>query len=123
MKRRRFSARDLTKLLATFGGKCRMCQCEINGSSGLEWDHHIPLAIGGDDELDNLEPLCVRCHRVKTKGDVTRIAKSTRQRQRNLGIKTTKRPMPFGKGDHRMKKMNGTVVDRRTGRPFGERDQ
>lgn len=118
MKRRRFSARDLTARLEHFGRKCQMCFQEITGATGLEWDHHIPLAIGGDDELDNLEPLCIRCHRVKTKGDVTKIAKSTRQRQRNLGIKKSKAPMPFGRGDPRKRKMDGTIVDRRTGEPW-----
>jgi 5-methylcytosine-specific restriction endonuclease McrA len=90
MKRKQFSKRKLEDLLASFGNKCRMCQCTIDGTSGLEWDHRVPLAIGGEDELSNLEPLCIRCHRTKTKTDVATIAKATRQRQRNLGIRKPK---------------------------------
>lgn len=94
MSRKKFSKRDLEKRLASFGGKCAMCQCEINGASGLEWDHVIPLKIGGEDTLDNLQPLCIRDHRLKTKGDVAQIAKATRQRQRNLGIRKPKAKIP-----------------------------
>lgn len=113
MNRKRFSARSLENLLATFGHKCRMCRCEINGASGLEWDHRIPLAIGGDDELDNLEPLCIRCHRLKTKGDQGTIAKARRQRQRNLGIKQAKgRPIPGSKASGLRKRFDGTVERR-----------
>lgn len=93
-KRKQFSKKSLEKLLAEFNGKCRMCTCAIDGTSGLEWDHRIPLALGGDDDLKNLEPLCIRCHRTKTKGDVTQIAKATRQRQRNLGIRKPKARIP-----------------------------
>ena len=114
MNRKQFSKRDLSKRLAEFGGKCRMCGCTIDATTGLEWDHRIPLAIGGDDTLDNLEPLCIRDHRLKTKGDVKRIAKTTRQRQRNLGIR---KPSTFAASrDSRFKKkINGDVIDRRTG--------
>ena len=112
MSRKRFSKRALTKLLESFGTKCRMCQCEINGTSGLEWDHRIPLAIGGDDELDNLEPLCIRCHRLKTKGDVATIAKAVRVQQKNLGIGESRTPMPFGRKSPFKKKMNGEIVRR-----------
>ncbi len=56
MPRKPFSKRDLARRLAHFGYRCRLCQCEINGRSGLEWDHHIPLAIGGDDELAQSRP-------------------------------------------------------------------
>lgn len=90
--RKRFSKRALEKRLKeVFGGKCAMCQCAIDGTSGLEWDHILPVAMGGEDALEQLQPLCIRCHRAKTKVDVATIAKSNRTRQRNLGIKETAR--------------------------------
>jgi len=95
MSRKKFSKRNLEKRLKeVFGGKCAMCKCEIDGTSGLEWDHVIPLKIGGEDALENLQPLCIRDHRLKTKGDVATIAKATRQRQRNLGIRKPKAKIP-----------------------------
>lgn len=98
MKRRRFNKRDLEAHLKSFNSRCRMCQCEISGGVTVEWDHAIPLAIGGEDELSNLQPLCKRCHRIKTNGDVTRIAKTVRQRQKHLGIKDPNRPRMRGQG-------------------------
>ena len=111
MPRKAFSKRDLAQRLARFGSRCRMCQCDINGTSGLEWDHHIPLAIGGEDELHNLEPLCVRCHRLKTRSDVSRIAKSVRVRWKHLGIRQPSR-FPGSRASRWKKKLDGTVVPR-----------
>jgi 5-methylcytosine-specific restriction protein A len=116
VKRRRFNPKDLEDLLAKFKGQCRMCLVEIGGGTGLEWDHRIPLAIGGDDELTNLEPLCRKCHRLKTNGDMATIAKTRRQRQDHLGIKNPNRRRMPGSRDSNVKiKMDGTRVDRRTG--------
>lgn len=113
MKRKQFSKRDLSKRLAEFGGKCAMCGCKIDAATGLEFDHRIPLGLGGEDALENLEPLCIRDHRLKTKGDVTRIAKATRQHHANLGIKTRKGPPIAGSRDSGWKrKMDGTLVRR-----------
>lgn len=99
MSRKKFSKKDLRELLQKFNEKCRMCQCDIDGASGLEWDHRIPLAIGGDDALDNLEPLCIRCHRTKTKGDQATIAKTRRQRDRNQGIRKPTRKIQYLKAE------------------------
>ncbi|HEV2557374.1 MAG TPA: HNH endonuclease signature motif containing protein [Microvirga sp.] len=93
MTRKRFAPRKLEALLEKFGRKCRMCACAIDGASGLEWDHRIPLGIGGEDTLENLEPLCIRCHRTKTRGDVAQIAKAARQRKADVGIKPLGKPL------------------------------
>jgi 5-methylcytosine-specific restriction endonuclease McrA len=93
-KRKRFSKKTLEKHLASFGGKCACCGVKIDGASGLEWDHILALELGGEDELSNLQPLCIRDHRAKTKADVAAIAKSNRVRQRNLGIRRPKAPFP-----------------------------
>jgi 5-methylcytosine-specific restriction endonuclease McrA len=41
--------------------RCRKCEPEIR----LTRDHVIPLAEGGDDSVDNLQPLCARCNSKK----------------------------------------------------------
>jgi hypothetical protein len=94
MARKRFSKTAYDKRLKAFGGCCRMCKQPITATSGLEWDHAIPIALGGEDAIANLEPLCVKCHRIKTKTDVEQIAKATRQRQANLGVKADKPKIP-----------------------------
>lgn len=50
----------------------------------IEWDHRIPLGLGGDDDFRNLQPLLKADHRIKTKSDVAKIAKSKRLRKAQM---------------------------------------
>ena len=45
---------------------CNKCQCKLNRKS-MHIDHILPLAAGSDNEPDNLQALCKKCHFVKTK--------------------------------------------------------
>lgn len=45
------------------------CQACGNGVDKLELDHIVPVAFGGSNALDNLQWLCVQCHKEKTKAD------------------------------------------------------
>jgi len=40
--------------------KCSMCN--KNNNERLEVHHKKPLSMGGDNNIDNLELLCVKCH-------------------------------------------------------------
>jgi 5-methylcytosine-specific restriction endonuclease McrA len=88
MTRRRFTAKAKLARLLEYAGKCA-CGCgqKIDQTTGCEWDHIVPLAIGGDDDLTNMQPLTARCHRAKTAGDAGTIAKTRRQEQRAAGVK------------------------------------
>jgi 5-methylcytosine-specific restriction endonuclease McrA len=44
-----------------YGKTCNYC-----GDIGLEVDHVIELAIGGENTIDNLQVLCKECHKAKT---------------------------------------------------------
>ena len=44
-----------------YGKTCNYC-----GDIGLEVDHVIELAAGGEDTIDNLQVLCKECHKRKT---------------------------------------------------------
>lgn len=46
------------------GYVCQRCG-QILERTALEVDHIVPIALGGDDEDDNLQTLCVRCNRRK----------------------------------------------------------
>lgn len=110
MTRRRFSAKALMERLLEFEGKCPECEFKVGGPAGLEWDHIIPLELGGDDEIDNLQPLCRPCHRAKTRKDQGNIAKAKRQRQREAGIgRTVRNVIPGSKASPFKKKLNRTV--------------
>ena len=44
-----------------YGKTCNYC-----GDVGLEVDHVIELAAGGEDSIENLQVLCKACHKQKT---------------------------------------------------------
>lgn len=44
---------------------CRACGL-IHSAPQIEVDHTWPLVLGGCDSANNVQPLCVRCHRIKT---------------------------------------------------------
>jgi len=47
----------------------------IPDTSKLIGDHIIPIAIDGEEyDLDNVQTLCKKCHKVKTKEDLRKIA-------------------------------------------------
>jgi 5-methylcytosine-specific restriction endonuclease McrA len=60
------------------------CNCSL--SLGVQYDHNIPDALGGDNSLENCMSVCVQCHKWKTKNDVKQIAKSNRQRDKAIGV-------------------------------------
>lgn len=50
---------------------CVMCQKQGIIKAANEVDHIRPLHKGGTDDMDNLQALCVQCHKLKTLHDVT----------------------------------------------------
>ncbi|MQB37649.1 HNH endonuclease [Agrobacterium tumefaciens] len=62
----------------------RRCNCSL--SLGVQYDHAVPDALGGDNSLENCLAICVQCHRFKTRNDVKQIAKSNRQRDKASGV-------------------------------------
>ena len=59
------SAKEERKPLPPFehDGTCACCKCE---SDEMQIDHIVPLGNGGSNERDNLQMLCVECHKEKT---------------------------------------------------------
>ena len=92
---------------------CQQCGRRIGGKLRAEFDHVIPLIIGGGHRESNLALLCHECHAAKTKLDVKIKAKVARVRQRNLGIKKRKgRPIAGSKASGWRKRIDGTVERR-----------
>lgn len=113
MTRRRFSAKALLEKLIEHKGNCAVCGFKTGGSAGLEWDHVIPLEMGGDDTLENLQPLCRPCHRAKTRQDAGHTAKAKRMQQREAGIsRQPKKTIPGSKASGWKRKMDGTAERR-----------
>jgi 5-methylcytosine-specific restriction protein A len=72
-------------------GMCAVCGLEaLTG----QYDHIIPLIIGGPNKESNLQLVCVPCHKAKTALDVKLKAKVARVRKHHLGIKKRRRTIP-----------------------------
>lgn len=76
--RRRPSARLKREILDSQNGCCLACGATL---TDVEYDHVIPLALGGGNDLKNWAAVCPPCHRTKTRIDLKRIAKAKRQRR------------------------------------------
>lgn len=57
-------------------GICQMCGEVITHNMVYVADHIIPIALGGPQwDINNVQTLCVRCNKIKTKEDAAKIAK------------------------------------------------
>jgi len=61
---------------------CRRCASFDLVTAACHVDHIIPIALGGDNSYENMQPLCFNCHARKTVHDVARI-KSTKRLKNN----------------------------------------
>lgn len=67
--------------------KYRCVECGSDGknhtnyeSIELDADHITPISLGGDEwDINNIQTLCTRCHKNKTKEDMSKIAIARRE--------------------------------------------
>lgn len=84
MRASEFSAKIKLEAWERCRGRCEECLTRI--AARPEYDHKLPLALGGASDLLNCQVLCQKCHRIKTStGDVPRIAKAKRQQRKAIG--------------------------------------
>lgn len=84
-----------------------------------EWDldHRTALILGGEHRESNLFPALRAAHRRKTATEVSVKSKIARVKKKHLGITKAKSSL----GQRFRKKMDGSVVDIRTGEIVGGR--
>lgn len=116
MTRRRITTKMRVLIFEAAQGVCDICGGKILASDKWEASHRIPLMAGGPDDMSNLFPAHFKCHREQTaKVDIPLVAKVTRIRQKNMGAKAPSRnPLPGSKASGWRRKMDGTVVPRRS---------
>lgn len=60
-----------------------IARCRMTGERliehGCEFDHILPVELGGSNDTANIQALTVKAHRRKTDSDIARIAKANRQ--------------------------------------------
>ncbi len=111
-KRGSISKKTREAVIAAYGNACAICRVTFLPGQRIDIDHHHQLGMDGPDEVGNFRPLCVPCHKIKTKEDAR-----ARGKARRLSGETVKRrrgpPMksrPFDKS--RSRKMDGSIVRR-----------
>lgn len=98
-------------------GRCHLTGRKIMPGDAWDLDHIQALINGGEHREANLAPALRDAHRRKTAEDVKLKAKIARTRARHLGIRQPSRMA--GSRDSNIKiKLDGTIVDRRTGEPI-----
>tara|TARA_R110000868_G_scaffold102673_1_gene282793 strand:+ start:83 stop:418 length:336 start_codon:yes stop_codon:yes gene_type:complete len=94
MRRKAITDRmKLERLLLISEIMCFGCYQPIIAGEKVEWDHAVPLALGGRNTPFNIRPLHKACHALKTRGlkattlnsDIHTIAKVKRMEKKRLG--------------------------------------
>lgn len=88
-RRRSMTGKARLALLKAHNATCHLCSGEIQTGQAWEVEHIIPIAMGGEDEPANMRPAHAKCHAVKTKADVTAIAKAKRCETKHAGAKAS----------------------------------
>lgn len=113
MARLEFSRKVRNQVFDRAAGHCenKACRAALKPGEG-EYDHVLPAAFGGEATVANCMLICRACHKAKTARDIKSIRKSDRQRDKHRGTFKRKASLshPYLK-----KKINGDVIDTRTG--------
>lgn len=123
MPRREFTKQTKREAIRRSGMKCEAVgewyallpgqRCNADLAFGVEFDHIDLDANSKDNSLANCAAICIPCHRCKTFiHDIPVAAKTRRQQDKNLGIRKPKSSLS---NPRFKKKIDGTVIDRRTG--------
>ena len=93
------------------GGCCEGCGIKLTKTP--HYDHDTPTGwLGGDNSFDNCRVLCQPCHKAKTAAEAPIRAKGDRIRDKAIGAKTSRTPLPCGRASPWKKKLSGEVVRR-----------
>lgn len=109
--RKSISKAQKARVFLAWHGRCARCCHKLEAGDRVDYDHIVPVWLGGKNEDDNLRPLHFRCHLDRTKIDAR-----DRAHVKRLNGTTPKRAgKPIrSRGFDRSKtrKFNGTVIPR-----------
>ena len=87
LKRKRISEAVLKNVGANAKWRCQGCDELLQATFQL--DHVKPIHLGGEDTIDNLQPLCVVCHAKKTQEE-----RMNEMIERRAAIEKAKKALP-----------------------------
>ncbi|WP_313193130.1 HNH endonuclease signature motif containing protein [Shinella zoogloeoides] len=93
------------------GNLCALTGIELRPGVKVEYDHIVPLWLGGANSESNLQAVSSDAHKRKTAAEAKVRAKCNRTRKAHLGIKSKKKSSWGNLGQ----RMDGTIYDKRTG--------
>lgn len=107
------------RVFEKYNGTCYRSGRKILPGDKWDLDHVIAIVNGGQHRETNLAPiLSDEPHKEKTREDRKLQSRNYKIRKRHLGLAKPKgRPMAGTKASGLKKRMDGTVIDRRTGKP------
>lgn len=111
-RRNRPSSRLKRWILENQDGLCLGCALRLEQ---VEFDHVVPLGLGGGNNPDNWAALCPSCHKRKTIADLRQIAKAKRQRRYHLTGRSRSAGAPGGHASakfarHIRRHLNGVIT-------------
>ena len=116
MPNRRITPTKRAQVFRDNEGICYLCTRKIAHGEAWDVEHITPKALGGTDDAPNLKPAHKDCHKPKTANDVKSIRKADRAGKKHAGIKSPSK-WQTGRSSRFKKRLDGTVVDRKTGEP------
>lgn len=102
-------ARVKLRILRAHDGRCAISGHLFVEGDRIEFDHKIPLSLGGEHAEGNLQPITSSEHKVKTVSDVGKKAKADRIQKNRHGFLKPKRIVPGSKASPWGKRLDGTV--------------
>ncbi|ASY62473.1 Restriction endonuclease [Sinorhizobium sojae CCBAU 05684] len=93
--------------------RCALTGKEFRPGDKIEYDHVTPLWLGGTNTEGNLQAVLHEPHKRKTATEAKVRAKCNRTRKKHLGLDNKAKASGFSKRFKR--RMNGDVIDTRTG--------
>lgn len=104
-----FSKATKVEAFKRCNGHCECgCGVKIIAGDGPEYDHRIPVALGGDNSIDNCLVKRKRCHLKKTLEQRPVIDKAKRGYENRIKVRPRKsKPLPGSKASGWKHKMSG----------------
>lgn len=100
------------RIRARQGNICALSGAKLGSDAVVQYDHIVPLWLGGRNSESNLQAVTSESHKRKTANEAKVRAKCNRTRKKHLGIAKPKSSLSHPRF---RKLMDGTIVDKRTG--------
>jgi 5-methylcytosine-specific restriction endonuclease McrA len=94
------------------GNRCALTGLELSPGVKVEYDHIVPLWLGGANTEANLQAVTHQAHKQKTATEAAVRGKCNRTRKKHLGISKPKSSLS---NPNLKRLMDGTVIRRDTG--------